>query len=388
MLFPLGTGIERATNQRTLSVIARAKQASVLFDEILFESGLLAIDVFDHSSPPFVRRVGRGRISSKLLINSRQVVQGTKGGIAVRTADGQVEIYAGIDLPRLADASYFERDVEFRYISEHHSDLLDVLADLNADWVKVLEVKGNAGARDVSYCPLERLVPTGDELPPRIVRIPPEQAIKLVADLQQDTAETSSERTRASKARDGGLLEFELERQFAEAAERADALNAAFNITGAFRAIAEQRGAPLSMPGEEALEILVPNLTVLDWDAIAAFRKHPAAKQARERLAEFESRAAADGFPGSKHHIRSTSREVTEALLTACSDLKPDLPKETVRAVGGSAIGFVPVVGAAASLAVSVSDLIAAARQHHEFSGSWLAAVFELREEVASATLG
>jgi hypothetical protein len=172
-----------------------------------------------------------------------------------------------------------------------------------------------------------------------------------------------------------------------EALLLAHELNAVPALSSAFREVASERGVPVHMPGAESLGFVVPNFSVLPWEELARFRDHPGSVEARGRLREFESEVAARELPGSVEYIRATGRAVSEGLLGAARDLAPSLPEDLQSPVLSSAIGLVPIVGQYASLAISVGDIVAALRQSQAFEGSWVAAVFELRDAAADAAI-
>jgi hypothetical protein len=138
-LFSLGTGLEIAVGQRNLRAVERAKQASVLFDEIIVESGLQIVEVAADGRP-LIRKVPKALISPDLLLNTRTVEEGTTSGLGIRRVGEDVEIYLGTNLPRVADCRYREWPVAYRYVSEYHSGLLDDLARAGADWVRVVTI--------------------------------------------------------------------------------------------------------------------------------------------------------------------------------------------------------------------------------------------------------
>ena len=165
-LFSLATGLEVAEGQQMLEAVGRAKMASVLFDEIIIESGLHVVEM-SSTYPAMIRQQEAARISPALLEHSRMVERGMKTGVAIRRNKGHVELYVGTNLPRLEDAHYFERDVAFRYVSEYDTGLLDELAKLNADWVDVITIKrDDLEGRDIVNCPLAVLSTDGSDSDP------------------------------------------------------------------------------------------------------------------------------------------------------------------------------------------------------------------------------
>jgi len=312
--------------------------------------------------------------------------------MGIRRADDVVEMYFGTNLPRFDDCSYTEWPVAYRFVAEYHSGLLDDLARGGADWVRVISISGGdtsgpsivAGELSVLE-PVERV-----ELEPIVLRLSPEQIADLVEQLGarvreiQERQPVAPTRSPSSEPRvdDHVLIE-----ALTETLQVANRLNAVPAISSAFQAVASERGVPVQLPGVESLGFLVPNFSVLPWEEIARFRDHPGAVEARGRLREFEAEVATRELAGSAEYIRTTGRAVTEALVGAARDLAPSLPEDIRGPVLGSAIGLVPIVGQFASLAVSMGDIVAALRLSQAFEGSWVAAVFELRDAAADAAI-
>jgi hypothetical protein len=142
----------------------------------------------------------------------------------------------------------------------------------------------------------------------------------------------------------------------------------------------------VGLPGEEALGFIVPNFSVLPWEAIAEFRDHPGAIEARQKLREFDAVSEAGGGQ-TIEAVRATAQAVTQSLLGTVKDLSPKLPDEIASPLASTSVGLIPVVGQYASLALSVADVIAALRNSDRFEQSWVAAVFELRESAIEAAI-
>ena len=101
MYFPLGTSLELARSSSSLDVVQRAKQASVLFDQIVAEVGMYQIEV-SGDSVPMQRYAPPESLTIAGIEAVRTLHAGTKAGLALRPLEGdQVEILLGADLPRL-----------------------------------------------------------------------------------------------------------------------------------------------------------------------------------------------------------------------------------------------------------------------------------------------
>lgn len=386
-LFTLAAGVEVATGQRTLEAVGRAKLASILFDEVVMESGLHVVEM-SAACPAAVRRRRATNISQQLLKDTRTVERGTRTGMAIRVGDDDVEVYFGTNIPRLPDTLYAETEVEFRYVSEYHTGLLDELARLAADWIRVIEIDRNPREETtVSQCQLAVLDPASEnDEPYATAHLTPDEArrfverLRAIADEQGDANAFLAAAQQIAVSSDTEPQEHMLAEDLAEAIHVATRLDAVPTLSSAFERVASERGVRVGMLGEESLGLVVPNFSVLPWEAIANFRDHQGAIEARGRLREFEVEAAAREPQGSAELVRDTAREVAKELFGAVSDLAPKLSDDIRGPLIGSTVGLVPVVGQYASLAVSMGDAISALRQHRDFEGSWVAAILELRD--------
>jgi hypothetical protein len=384
-LFSLTTGLEMATGQPTLEAVGRAKLASVLFDEVIIESGLHVIEMSSSDLPIIQRRNATG-ISMDLLEHSRTVERGAKFGLAIRITDDNVELYIGTNLPQLDDAEYVvEREVAFRYVSEYHTGLLDDLARLNADWIRVIEIERDDGEEvTISDCPLTTLSPQGTNPEPfAVLHLDADAARKLGEELTEPVKSSSATQpldSASMDAIDAGPHEQMLAEYLSEAIQVGRRLEAVPAMSSAFERVASERGVSVRLPGAESLGFIVPNFSLLPWEAIAQFRDHPGAVEARGRLREFENEAATRDLPGSTELVNDTGRLVTQALLGVAKDLAPSLPDDLRGPVFSSTVGLIPIVGQYASVAVSMGDVISALRRYQAFEGSWVAAIFELRD--------
>jgi hypothetical protein len=135
-------------------------------------------------------------------------------------------------------------------------------------------------------------------------------------------------------------------------------------------------GRPLPLGGR-ALGILVPDIQLLPWEAIAEFREHAGSREARHRLRDFDSHAQ-DGhvdIHDEQRFEQQIANEITRALMAAWSEtrpkLAPDLAKEAMR-VG---IGLIPLAGPPLSTASSIAESAYEIRRNDR---SWIAAMWDL----------
>jgi hypothetical protein len=390
-LFTLPTGIEAATDRSGLKTVASAKQASVLFDEVVVETGMRVVELSSTRVLAVIERHA-ANLSPTLLSNARKLTKGTKNGIAVVHSGSKVEIHFGTDLPRIEGAHYIEEEVTSRYLCEYHTGILEDLAGSGADWVRVISVQRPPDDQlKVVDGQLERLPESIDQSSlVGTVELDPAEAEELGAVLNATANQMRSKAEPAPESQDvaaGAPSERILARDLADAVELGDHLGAIPALSGTFAHVATERGVRVGLPGAESLGFIVPNFSALPWEAVAQFRDHAGAREARERLHEFEADATARERDQSPEFVRSTARAVADGLMGAVKDLAPDLPDDLATPVASTAIGLVPIIGQYASLAISMGDMISALREYERFEGSWIAAVFELRDAAADATI-
>jgi hypothetical protein len=368
-----------------LEAVGRAKLASVLFDEVVFESGLHVVEFGPDRLLSGRRRVGMTGMSSALLKSWRTVARGTKSGLAIRAFEDHVELYAGSDLPNLPDATYYEGEVAFRCVCEYHSGIMDELARLGVDWARAVTVTQSAAEKpDITDEPIAMLPATASSTgveqskPYVVLRFTLDEA-KRLGDLLNAGAHDLATDPGPSDAVDEPLHRA-LAEGLAEAISIADLLGAVPIMSSAYEQVARERSVPIGMPGAESLGFVIPNLSSLPWEAIAQFRAHEGSVEARARLREFEASAAAREPQGSVALVRATGKAVSDGLLSVVNDLSPSLPQSLRGPILESAVGVVPLVGQYASLAISMGDAIATLREHRAFQRSWVAAIFELRD--------
>jgi hypothetical protein len=385
MFFPLGTGLEPVPSGR-LDAGRRARQAAILFDEIVVEAGMQQVDVREGDNMPMERYFAAEGLSVAVIERQRVVEAGTTAGLALHRAGDEIELLVGSGLPRIDGALYLEGVITQRYLAEFHSSVLDPLTALAPEWLRAVAVNRSdrENASIIESAAVKALPATSDHDDRQMLRftLDHDEAEQLSEELSK---QLSDQDTAQPEPPPGDPLRTILGPHFSEAAELADHLDATFNVTDVYAALALERGVAPAIVGEESLRIFIPNVSSLPWEAICEFREHPAAAEARERLRAFEERALSEGLPGSADFIRSTATEVTGCLVAATRDLAPNLPENLARPVAETAVGVIPVVGQYLSLASSVADMIAAVKQHHAYSESWLAAIFELREEALAS---
>ena len=112
--------------------MARATQAAILYDEVIFEAGLL--DASFTPSGSFINYVPEGMVTDDLRERAR-VVPEPGSGVAV-----SIGVQGAIDEPAPAEAMrlLFSGTLTATYAAEWESGVLHELLDLNPPWAKKL----------------------------------------------------------------------------------------------------------------------------------------------------------------------------------------------------------------------------------------------------------
>ena len=94
--------------------------------------------------------------------------------------------------------------------------------------------------------------------------------------------------------------------------------------------------------GRLALDILVPDVGGLPWEAIAEYREHPGSEDARGKLREFEERAAAADPGDPLTFQREVPGSISEDLFAAIEDLRGSLTQDLADEAVKTGIGLDP----------------------------------------------
>jgi hypothetical protein len=132
----------------------------------------------------------------------------------------------------------------------------------------------------------------------------------------------------------------------------------------------------LDYAGGTALELLVPNIGALPWEAILEFRDQLGHREARAKLREFEEAAAERGPQSVQQFKLEVQAEITRAFFQAIDGLKPNLPESIASEVGKTLIGLIPVAGQMSAGLASAAEV---ARDELAYRKSWHAALLTLR---------
>lgn len=127
IFFPLRTSVELFEDPNSPEAVTRAKQAAVLYDELVFETGLYEVSVtsegyLDQTTTP-------ESLTPELLENSRRVKEpGTHFGVAVG-AKGDNEMLPVFDAP-----------LSVSYAAEFHTGILQDIEEFKPEWVKTVDI--------------------------------------------------------------------------------------------------------------------------------------------------------------------------------------------------------------------------------------------------------
>jgi hypothetical protein len=149
----------------------------------------------------------------------------------------------------------------------------------------------------------------------------------------------------------------------------AEEIHATLNITARFWPMIDRADLRSVSVGEHALECFVANLEAVPWGSVLEFRDHSGAREAREKLQEFEERAL-QSEPESLAEFRlRLSQEMTRDFQQAWQDMKPTVGLDVFRQALTTAVStLIPVVGPTSSLMETALH----AREHER---SWRAAL-------------
>lgn len=339
--FPLRTSVELFENRESPEAPTRVKEAALLYDELIFEVGLL--DVTITPSWANVWWTPPDQMMPEMLEHTRRPVPlGEEAYIAFGNQPAEGVPAAAPDVV-LADA------VSAQYIAEFHSGILDELLPLGLDWVDTIAL----GSSDN---PAER-----DSTPHRTIR-----SLNF-ADLgDKDLLPEAGDFARSF-----------VYKSFNRDSTVAASFGAAFNISPLFQPMVARRGVGPDQPGSEALEVTVPNIGALPWEAVLEFRSHPGSAEARGKLREFEEKVAREEPADAYTFLKRVSQEVNNAYEQALKEFAPRLPEklglEIAKTVISVSTGIGPIIEKVATVAESVAE-------HEDFRRSWVSALMTLKK--------
>lgn len=338
IFFPLRTSVELFQQPDSLAAAARVKQAAVLYDELIFESGLYDVTVTPQGShnwwtPP-------QQITAERLEDTRRPVPlGGQFTLAIGKQDAP-----GVAAKEMHVA--IQGEISARYVAEFHSGILAELEPLEPDWVST--------------------VPAGATRPGN----PGEPVWEAIRELDfGDLGDTD-----LLPGAETFLRSF-ISSAFNRDSVLAAALGASFNLTPLFAPMLEHRAAATERAGSESLRILVPDLAALPWEEILEFRDHQGSAEARERLREFERLAVEQEPEDAYEFIVRVAHEVTRAQRATIEDMATNLPEEIAKQALLGGVSVIPAIGPPVAHLAELASTVSEAR---DFNHSWIAALMKL----------
>jgi len=338
ILFPLRTSVELFSDPRSPDAVTKAKEAAVLYDELIFEPGLLDVTITPQGGSSIW--IPPEQMTDALLARSRRPAVGDPMTLAIGKQDAP-------GVPAEEMHVMVSGQISNTYIAEFHTGILDELKAFDPEWVKTIDIGGEAHPGRVGEPVYEAIrhrnfSDFGDK--------------ELMPDVE------SFLRTYISKS-------------FNRDAIVATDLAASFPTTPLFRPMVDRHGVNPDYAGSEALSIIAGNVGELPWEAVVEFRDHHGSQEARERLREFE-RLASEADPQDAYDfLKSVSLEVNRGFRAAIEALAPSLPEELAKQVLLNAVATASVIGAPVAAAAGLTSALS---EWREYSRSWIAAVMVL----------
>lgn len=222
VFFPLRTSVELFVDPTSPAAVTRAKEAALLYERLIFETGLLEVTIGETGSSSFW--IPSESLTPARLEASRMPVRiGAPFSLSIGVQPGP-----GQAPERMT--TMISTPVKLAFRAEWQTGILDELATFEPDWVEVIETGGGE-------------VPISDPLGQQIA----EQNYRDWTDkpLLADCPTHQRDFTYKAFNRDSSM---------------AAALGAAFSLTPLFDPMVRRRGVVPVASGDQALSILVPNI--------------------------------------------------------------------------------------------------------------------------------
>ena len=335
--FPLRSGVELFADPQSPEPVSKAKHAAIVYDEITFEIGMFETTITEEGAISSYKTPDR--ITEEDRRRARRVI-GPGEGVRV-----DLKIHGNAGEPALEMGSFFSGPIVAKYAAEWQTGVLDELRSTGPAWVKLISVRDDT-IRERGLAP-------------------------AVAEIKR-SLEEANPADRADLMHRGFVIDA-LSRDAVVAAT----LEASVLVTSLFRPIlSDVEGVAVDRQGQAALEIFLPNVAELPWEAISDFREHPGSHDARGKLRSIEERAAADG-PEPSDFTRRLAEEITNDLLAAVNEQRGSVGKKLAKEAATTAVSFFPVVGPALGPGVSPSETVTEVVKDRR---SWHAALMLLRQ--------
>ncbi len=334
------SGVELFENRSSPEAVTRAKEAAVLYDEVIFEDGLYDVSITPQGATNFW--TPPSHMTPERLEHSRRPV---RIGEPLTLAIG-AERSPG--RPAEEMAVVFQGSISASYASEYYTGIIQELAKFEPTWARKVVIGGSDTAQalgQASYDAIRHLnfLDLGDR------------------DLMPNT--------------DTFLKSF-IYQSFNRDSVLAAGMDASFSVTPLFAPMVAHRGLQPELAGSEALSVLVPDLTKVPWEAVVEYREHSGSAEARDRLREFERLAQEEEPQDAYDFLRKVSQEVNKAYRAAMVDLAPSFPEELAKEILLTAVSVASVIGPVVEKAASLTS---AAREARAFNRSWVAALMRIQ---------
>jgi hypothetical protein len=263
---------------------------------------------------------------------------GIRVDLGVQPAEGE---------PALKMEPLFEGSVTAEYVAEWHTGVIDELVKLKPSWAHPIRI---------------------DQVQEAVAGLGPtiEEVKRSVAGANLDGVES--------------IRRSFLNEAFARDVVIAAALGANVHLTSLFRPLltgAQTIRHEPARAGGVPLSILVPDVTGLSWEGIAAFRDHPASEEARARLREIEERAAQEGTDDAEDFLQHVAQEVANDLLAALNESRGHVQEKVAKEGLNTVVGLVPGIGPLLGAAAATVEIAWEVRRDRR---SWLGALISLRD--------
>jgi hypothetical protein len=332
IFFPLRTSVELFGDPTSVDAVARAKEASILYDEVVFELGLYDIQITGQGSiadwrPP-------GGFTADDIARSRQLPE---PGSGVRV---EVSVNPDLDEPTSAEPIRlgYESELVVSYVAEWHSGIVEELQKLNPSW---------AGT-----------------------------TVWSESDPKMEPMKTQHEAVQVALRDAYPLVRDFLIRALAHDAVVAASLGSAMSVTSVFATLVGGLDARPDPAGDTALSVLVPNVSRLNWEQIAEFREHSGAIEAREKLREFERRVMASEPSDPLEFRTRLFQEISTDFFAALDELAPNFGVDISEEAAKFGVSFIPIVGPFLGPGASLLEAVLDAQQQRH---AWYAALMRLR---------
>jgi hypothetical protein len=340
--FPLRSSVELFNDPNSPEPVTRAKLAAILYDLVVFETGLYEQTIGETASfgvtvEPTPERRERARVVP-------EAGESFTIGVGVQKAKGVAA--RPEDMRLVADTN-----LVVHYSAEWHTDVIDKLEELEPDWASGI---------------------SSDDV------IAKAQLAPAIGDVKRSLEQTTPQDQNASRRR------FTIDALSRDAVVAAAMDYATLHATSLFKPLLDGlSGTTPDHPGNTALWFAICGIERLTWEDICAFREHAGSEEARARLREAEERVAAEGLDAAAPQFAErVGREVTSDLLAALDETKPDLGRELAKDAANIGIATIPLVGAALSGAASVGETVAKSAAAER---TWHAALIQLDRSARSS---